>query len=284
MHTPTWIRQHLAALRALLVLTVIVGVAYPLAITAIAQLPGLSGRADGSFVDSASGQRVGSSLIGQAFTDAKGTPLPQYFQSRPSAATANVDTGYDPTATSASNLGPEDIADTFDDPATKDDDESSQSLLTQVCGRSVAIGTLDGVDGSRPYCTPSGVGAVLAVFHSGPGYSGPVTRVVSVNEECPTKPFLASYLGVEVECHHNGEDLAAGQQIAVRGDAPAKPAVPSDAVTASGSGLDPASPPRTPRSRSTASPRHVASTRPSSVRWSPTTPPAVPSASWASRP
>ena len=239
IHTPTWIRQHLAALRALLVLTVIVGVAYPLAITAIAQLPGLSGRADGSLVDSANGQQVGSSLIGQAFTDAKGTPLPQYFQSRPSAATANVDTGYDPTATSASNLGPEDVVDTFDDPATKDNDESSQSLLTQVCGRSLAVGKLDGVDGSRPYCTTTGVGAVLAVFYSGPGYAGTITRVVSVNEECPSKPFLTSYLGVTVECHKNGDDLAAGQRIVIRGDAPANPAVPSDAVTASGSGLDP---------------------------------------------
>lgn len=239
MHTPTWIRQHLAALRALLVLTVIVGVAYPLAITAIAQLPGLSGRADGSFVNSANGRKVGSSLIGQAFTDAKGTPLPQYFQSRPSAATANVDTGYDPTATSASNLGPESIADTFDDPATKDHDESSPSLLTQVCSRSIAVGKLDGVDGSRPYCTASGVGAVLAVFYSGPGYAGSVTRVVSVNEECPMKPFLASYRGIAVECHKYGEDLSTGQQIAFRGDAPARPVVPSDAVTASGSGLDP---------------------------------------------
>jgi potassium-transporting ATPase KdpC subunit len=238
-HAPTWIRQHLAALRALLVLTVIVGVAYPLAITAIALLPGLAGHADGSFVDSAGGQRVGSSLIGQAFTDAKGTPLPQYFQSRPSAATANVDTGYDPTATSASNLGPEDVVDTFDDPATKDDDESSQSLLTQVCSRSLAVGTFDGVDPSRPYCTASGVGAVLAVFYSGPGYAGTVTRVVSVNEECPTKPFLDSYLGVTVACHTYGEDLSAGQRIVFRGDAPAHPAVPADAVTASGSGLDP---------------------------------------------
>lgn len=239
MHTPTWIRQHLAALRALLVLTVILGVAYPLAIIAIAWLPGLAGRADGSFVDSAGGERVGSALIGQSFTDAEGNPLPQYFQSRPSAATANVDTGYDPTATSASNLGPEDVVDGFDDPATKDDDESSQSLLTQVCGRSLAVGTLDGVDGSRPYCTTSGVGAVLAVFYSGPGYAGTVTRVVSVNEECPTKPFIAGYLGVTVECHTNGDDLAAGQQIVIRGDAPAHPAVPADAVTASGSGLDP---------------------------------------------
>ena len=51
---------------------------------------------------------VGSRLIGQSFTDADGNPLPAYFQSRPSAA----GNGYDPTATSASNLGPEDVVDT----------------------------------------------------------------------------------------------------------------------------------------------------------------------------
>lgn len=236
---PTWIRQHLVALRALLVFTIVLGIAYPLAVIAISALPGLSGRADGSLATGTAGQRVGSTLIGQAFTDDKGTPLPQYFQSRPSAATANVDTGYDPTATGASNLGPESITDTFDDPATKDDDESSQSLLTQVCGRSLAIGRLDGVDGRRPFCTADGVGAVLAVFHSGPGYSGDVTRVVSVNQLCPAQPFLDTYQGVPVECYKLGDDVAAAEVVAIRGDAPADSAVPADAVTASGSGLDP---------------------------------------------
>lgn len=237
--TPTWIRQHLAALRALIVLTVILGICYPLLITVIAQLPGLKAKADGSLAETANGRVVGSKLLGQAFTDAKGNPLPRYFQSRPSAATANVPTGYDPTATSASNLGPEDVTDSFDDPATKGEDESSQSLLTQVCGRSLAVGKLDGVDGRRPYCTPSGVGAVLAVFHRGPGYTGGITRVLSVNEQCPATPFLSSYQGVKVECHRFGDDLAKGEQVVVRGNAPAKPAVPPDAVTASGSGLDP---------------------------------------------
>jgi potassium-transporting ATPase KdpC subunit len=237
-NTPTWVRQHLVALRALLVLTVIMGIAYPLAITAVAQIPGLQSRADGSMIKDANGQTVGSKLIGQSFTDAKGNPLPQYFQSRPSAATANVPTGYDPTATSASNLGPEDVTDTLDDPATKAD-ESSASLLTQVCSRSLAVGKLDGVDGSRPNCTASGVGAVLAVFHAGPGLDGPVTRVVSVNEECPTRPFLATYDGVPVQCHRYGDDVAKGEQVVIRGDAPDHPAVPADAVTASGSGLDP---------------------------------------------
>jgi K+-transporting ATPase ATPase C chain len=231
---PGWLRQHLAAVRALLVLTVLLGLVYPLAITAVAQIPGLKSRADGSLVTAANGRTVGSSLIGQAFTDDKGNPIPRYFQSRPSAAGA----GYDPTSTSASNLGPEDIVDTPDDPATAEDD-SKPSLLTQVCTRSLAIGTLEGVDGSRPYCTPGGVGAVLAVFHTGPGYAGAVTRAVTVNEYCPTQPFLGTYEGVQVECHRPGDDVTAGQLVPVRGNAPAVPAVPADAVTASGSGLDP---------------------------------------------
>ncbi|EIV96352.1 potassium-transporting ATPase subunit C [Frankia sp. QA3] len=232
---PGWVRQHLAALRILLVFTVVVGVAYPLAILAVAQLPGLNDRADGSFVTGADGRRVGSSLIGQSFTDDAGRPIARYFQSRPSAA----GDGYDPTSTSASNLGPEDVVDAFDDPATQGTDESRQSLLTQVCARSQAVGTLDGVDGRRPYCTSSGVGAVLAVHHAGPGYDGRVTRVVSVNELCPARPFLATYAGVPVSCRSLTDDIAAGQRVLIRGDAPAHPAVPADAVTASASGLDP---------------------------------------------
>jgi len=91
------IRQHWAALRALLLLTVITGVVYPLAVWAIALLPGLHAKAEGSIIN-ASGRPVGSKLIGQAFTDKDGNPLPRYFQSRPSAAGA----GYDPMACSGS--------------------------------------------------------------------------------------------------------------------------------------------------------------------------------------
>ena len=269
MRLPTWLRQHLAALRMLLVLTVIVGIGYPLAITAVAQLPGLKDKANGSLVKAANGEVIGSTLIGQPFTGKDGNPLPQYFQSRPSAA----GDGYDPTATGASNLGPESIVDTLPDPSIKDD-EGKQSLLTQVCARSKAVGELEGVDGSRPFCTASGVGAVLAVFGTRTG-DGHVTRVVSVNEACPSAagagsgpsvpgagsgpspagagsgtaaagagsrtavPFIATYQGVPVECAKFGEDYAAGVLVPVRGDAPAHPAVPADAVTAGGSGLDP---------------------------------------------
>src|SRR5262249_42739018 len=112
------------------------------------------------------------------------------------------------------------------------------SLLTQVCTRSKAVGEREGVDGSRPYCTADGAGAVLAVFYTN-GSSGTITRVVSLNQACPAAPFIASYQGVTVECAKAGEDYSRGVVTVVRGDAPDHPAVPADAVTASGSGLDP---------------------------------------------
>jgi potassium-transporting ATPase KdpC subunit len=226
-------RQHVAALRMLLVFTVLLGIGYPLFITLVAQIPGLSRRADGSLIK-VDGKVVGSKIIGQSFTDKNGNALVQYFQSRPSAA----GDGYDPTASSASNLGPESIVDTLPDPSVKGD-TGTQSLLTQVCSRSLAIGELEGVDGSRPFCTSDGVGAVLAVFWSGPGYHGHVTRVVSLNQAAPAKPFVATYKGVPVELAKFGEDYSKGQVVPIRGNAPGKPAVPADAVTASGSGLDP---------------------------------------------
>lgn len=230
MRLPSWLAQHVAALRALRVFTVLVGLAYPLVMVTVAQLPGLNDRAEGSLVSNADGERVGSRLIGQAFVDGDGNPIRWYFQSRPSAA----GDGYDPTATSASNLGPESVVDTLSD----NPDDASPSLLTQVCARSRAVSALEGVDGRRPYCTDDGVGAVLAVFHRD-GLTGPITRVVSVNQT--GTPFLASYEGVPVQSAQPGVDyVAEGAVITpIRGAAPAKPAVPSDAVTASGSGLDP---------------------------------------------
>ncbi|NKY26398.1 potassium-transporting ATPase subunit C [Nocardia gamkensis] len=226
MRLSTWIRQHLAALRALLVLTAITGIGYPLAVLAAAQLPGLHDKADGSLLE-ANGSVVGSALIGQSFADAGGAALAQYFQSRPSAAGH----GYDPMATAASNLGPEDIVDTASRP----------SLLTTVCARSKAVGDREGVDGSRPFCTKDGVGAVLSVIGP-PGADGDVAhpvQVVSVNQVCPARPFLATYRGVRVECAEPGRDYTLGRIVPIRGDAPDAPAVPPDAVSASGSGLDP---------------------------------------------
>jgi len=104
---PGWVRQHIAALRGLLIFTVICGIAYPLLMFGVAQVA-FHNRANGSLV-SYNGRTVGSSLLCQEFVDAKGNPLPQYFQPRPSAAVnpaVKTDYGCDPLFSAASNLGP----------------------------------------------------------------------------------------------------------------------------------------------------------------------------------
>ncbi len=104
---PSIVRQHIAALRGLLLFTVICGIAYPLLIFGIGQGV-FHNQANGSLVSS-NGKVVGSSLLCQEFVDAKGNPLPQYFQPRPSAAsdpTSKTDYGCDPLFSGASNLGP----------------------------------------------------------------------------------------------------------------------------------------------------------------------------------
>ncbi|VXB48072.1 potassium translocating ATPase, subunit C [Microbacterium sp. 8M] len=99
------------AVRAMLVLTLLLGVGYTLVVTGVGQLA-LPWQANGSLIDakghptggwSGGAAPAGSALIGQSFADAKGDALSQYFQPRPSAAGKD---GYDPTASGGSNLGP----------------------------------------------------------------------------------------------------------------------------------------------------------------------------------
>ena len=123
----TSVRTTGVALRAMLVFTLVLGVGYTLLVTGIGQLA-LPWQANGSAVQNAAGEPVGSALIGQSFTDASGAALPQYFQSRPSAA----GDGYDGGASSGSNLGPE-----------------NADLVAAIEERKAAIAELEGVDPSQ---------------------------------------------------------------------------------------------------------------------------------------
>jgi K+-transporting ATPase ATPase C chain len=86
--------QLLPGLRITLFLTLLFGVAYPLAMTGISQIL-FPSKANGSLIRSGD-KVIGSELIGQNFSK------PEYFHPRPSSA----GNGYDPTASGGSNLGP----------------------------------------------------------------------------------------------------------------------------------------------------------------------------------
>ena len=91
----------------LLAFTVLTGIIYPVVMWGVAQAA-FKNQADGSLV-TYNGKVVGSSLLCQEFVDAKGNPLPQYFQPRPSTAsssTVKTDYGCDPGFSGAANLGP----------------------------------------------------------------------------------------------------------------------------------------------------------------------------------
>ena len=111
------------ATRAMLVFTLILGVAYTVLITGLGWIA-LPAQANGSIVASSDGPAAGSSLIGQTFTDDAGNPLPEYFQSRPSAA----GDGYDAGASSGSNYGPE-----------------NEDLIAAISERKAQVATFNGV-------------------------------------------------------------------------------------------------------------------------------------------
>lgn len=118
-------RQAWVSVRAMIVITVVCGILYPAAIWVIGLA--IPSQSNGSLV-TRNGQVVGSALIGQSFTDKKGNALPEWFQSRPSAAGA----GYDGGASGGSNYGPE-----------------NTDLLTAIKARQAAIEKSDGVTAAQ---------------------------------------------------------------------------------------------------------------------------------------
>jgi potassium-transporting ATPase KdpC subunit len=125
--TSLLLRQGGAALRMLLVATVVLGLAYPLAVWGVSRLPGLNGPAEGSVVTARDGASSGSSLIGMdpAATDPAADP---YFHTRPSASAQDVLGPGDPATSGGSNLG-----------------GFSPKLLDQVQQRRAAIAAREGV-------------------------------------------------------------------------------------------------------------------------------------------
>ncbi|MCB2178037.1 MAG: potassium-transporting ATPase subunit KdpC [Actinomycetales bacterium] len=165
-------RQHLAALRLLAVLTLVLGVGYPFAVMAVGRL--VPDRADGSLVR-VDGRVVGSRLIGQEFAG------DQWFQPRPSVA----GDGYDPMASGASNLGPQ-----------------NPDLLVTVKERKAAIAARDGV--------PESAIPPDAVTASGSGLDpdiSPAYARLQVDRVAAARGLEPAQVTALVEDHIAGPDL-----------------------------------------------------------------------------
>lgn len=186
----------------LLIVTLAFGFGYPLVVTGLSQLF-FRHQANGSLIYS-HGKLAGSALLGQEFTDSKGNPLPRYFQPRPSAAGA----GYDGSSSGASNLGP------------------SNPLLI---GFAPGVNTV-GLDGKPSAVNPFATKADPACVPTDPK-GNPVTS------PSPGQKYAKAADG-EYVCDPNTipeRAIAYRQFNGLAANAP----VPADAVTASGSGLDP---------------------------------------------
>ncbi|MGX1759277.1 potassium-transporting ATPase subunit KdpC [Streptomyces lydicus] len=186
LHLPPLLRQHLAALRMLLVFTVLTGIAYPLVVTGIAQAA-FSDQANGSLVTT-KGKPVASGLLGQNFAlpgknpdDPKEElrPDPKWFQPRPSAG------GYDPLASGATSLGP-----------------NNPDLVTAVKQPRIAVAAFDGVS---PASVP-----VDAVTASGSGLDpaiSPAYAYEQVNRVARTRRLSPADVKQLVADHLQGRTL-----------------------------------------------------------------------------
>lgn len=172
-------RQTWTAVRALLILTVLLGIAYPLAITGLGQVA-FHNQANGSPL-AVDGQVVGSDLIGQSFTDKDGNALPEWFQSRPSAAGS----GYDAGAASGSNYGPE-----------------NADLIKAIHDRQAAIEALEGVSvGQIP------ADAVTASASGLDPHISPAYALLQVPRVAAARGLDESAVKASVESKIQGRDL-----------------------------------------------------------------------------
>lgn len=168
------------ATRAMVLFTIVLGVVYTLAITLIGQLA-LPAQANGSVLTDTQGSPVGSSLIGQSFTDADGNPLPEYFQSRPSAA----GDGYDGGASSGSNHGPE-----------------NADLIAAIAERKTQVAEFNGVaEEDVP------VDAVTASSSGLDPHISPEYAAIQVERVAEERGLSVDDVRALVDAHTNGPDL-----------------------------------------------------------------------------
>jgi K+-transporting ATPase ATPase C chain len=181
-------KEILPGLRIKIFMTVLLGVVYPLAMTGISQLI-FPKQANGSLI-TVGGKVIGSEIIGQSFTK------PEYFHPRPSAAGS----GYAPTASSGSNLGPTSAK--LIHGTIKTDDKKNE--VVDYDGINLRIVHYC-VENKIPYesSTP------LDKFKGADGSLDDVKLIKAFNDDKAPLIFTP------------------------------KAAIPADAVTASGSGLDP---------------------------------------------
>jgi K+-transporting ATPase ATPase C chain len=135
------LRQTWAGLRIMIVLTILLGIIYPLAVWGVSRVPGLHNAAEGSIITQ-NGQPVGSSLIGLNPVDPNAKKDPtndKYFHTRPSALATDFSSGdnlglgaNDDSSSSASNLG-----------------ENNPALVKQIAARKAFIARREGVSPSQ---------------------------------------------------------------------------------------------------------------------------------------
>jgi K+-transporting ATPase ATPase C chain len=167
-------RQLLVALRYLLLMTVVLGIGYPLVILGVGQLAA-NNAANGSQVVDGAGAVVGSELFGQDFQG------PDWFTGRPSAAGS----GYDAMSSGGSNLAAD-----------------SPDLLAQVNQRRAQIAADNGVD---PAAVPAD-----AVTASGSGLDpdiSPAYALLQVNRVATARGLDPAQLDELVQAHTEGRAL-----------------------------------------------------------------------------
>ncbi len=187
---------------ATIALAIILCGIYPAIVWGVSQLPGLRNAANGSMIRDAKGTLIGSEWIGQNFTADK------YFHPRPSAA----GNGYDSTSSSGSNLAPTSAKLFLGAVKTSKDDKGND--IKDAKGNPVEVVDVDGIsDRLVHYCAdnklPYESSQPLATFNDASGSLDDVRLIKAFNDDKAPLKFVA------------------------------KTPIPADAVTGSGSGLDP---------------------------------------------